>query len=120
MVAFGIRNFRNLNEGLSEMGRVLKKDGVILILEFSIPENPVVRSLYMFYFKNVLPLLGRMISGHRFAYSYLPESVRAFPQGEKLGEIMRKSGIYLSEYQLLSLGVVTLYTGRKGGAFIKK
>ena len=82
-VSFGVRNFENLIAGLSEMHRVLKSGGPMVVLEFSKPTNPVFSRLYWFYFKNILPLMGKLLSRSTNAYTYLPQSVAAFPEGEE-------------------------------------
>lgn len=113
MVAFGVRNFSDPLKGLSEMGRVLKKGGVIMVLEFSKPSLFMLKHLYVFYFLNVLPLIGRLFSGHRKAYRYLPESVLQFPEGDSFLELMRKAGFRELKKKPLSGGIATVYTGMK-------
>ena len=83
MVAFGVRNFENLGKGLTDMARVLKPGGKMVVLEFSKPNRFPIKQLYLFYFKRILPFLGGVISKDRDAYTYLPESVLNFPDGEK-------------------------------------
>ena len=92
MVAFGVRNFENLEKGLAEMFRVLKPNGMILVLEFSKPDKFPVKQLYNFYFRNILPFMGRLISGDSAAYTYLPESVSTFPDGEDFIRVLKKVG----------------------------
>ncbi len=110
-VAFGVRNFENVNKGLSEMARVLKPGGQAVILEFAQPERFPVRQLYNFYFNRVLPFLGRVISGNPHAYSYLPRSVGEFPYGDGFLEIMRHAGFSDTKYISLSFGIAAIYTG---------
>lgn len=113
MVAFGVRNFNDLEKGLAEMNRVLKPGGKILVLEFSIPQNRIFKALYLFYFLKVLPFLGGFISGNRKAYAYLPESVLKFPQGEEFLGLLQKAGFTDTHYKNLTLGIATLYQGIK-------
>lgn len=113
MVAFGVRNFNDLEKGLIEMNRVLKPHGKILVLEFSIPQNRIFKALYLFYFLKVLPFLGGLISGNRKAYAYLPESVLKFPQGIAFIELLQKAGFTETQYKTLTLGIATLYQGIK-------
>lgn len=113
MVAFGVRNFRNLGQGLSEMHRVLKPDGFVFILEFSIPENKFVRGVYLFYFRHILPLVGGWISRNREAYTYLPQSVEQFPQGKDFTEQLLKVGFQNNSFQALTFGIATLYEAKK-------
>lgn len=112
-VAFGVRNFENLGRGLDELFRVLKPGGTLCVLEFSMPRNPLIRTCYRFYSKYLLPWFGRAVSGDKSAYTYLPESVREFPDGEKFITFMRQSGFgQIAEYRL-TFGVATIYIGRK-------
>ncbi|MDK2910312.1 MAG: demethylmenaquinone methyltransferase / 2-methoxy-6-polyprenyl,4-benzoquinol methylase [Bacteroidales bacterium] len=113
MVAFGVRNFNDLEKGLAEMNRVLKPGGKILVLEFSIPQNRIFKALYLFYFLKVLPFLGGFISGNRKAYAYLPESVLKFPQGEEFLGLLQKAGFTGTQYKNLTMGIATLYQGIK-------
>lgn len=113
MIAFGVRNFSNLDQGLSEMYRVLKKGGVVVILEFSKPGNFGIKQLYNFYFRFILPFVGRIISGNKTAYTYLPESVGSFPAGEELIKILEKTGFSQTSCRSLSAGIATLYSGIK-------
>ncbi len=113
MVAFGVRNFENLEKGLTEMNRVLKKGAMILVLEFSKPKKSPVKQVYNFYFKNILPGLGKMISGDSSAYTYLPESVGKFPAGEEFLKILQKTGFSQTKQKPLTFGVATIYTGQK-------
>ena len=112
-VAFGVRNFEHLERGLSEMCRVLRPGGKVVILEFSTPERFPMKQLYRFYFRRILPRVGGMVSGDRSAYEYLPASVFAFPQGERFLEIMRRCGFRDVARRRLTFGIATLYTGVK-------
>ena len=113
MVAFGVRNFENLEKGLSEMYRVLNKGGQVMILEFSKPKAFPVKQLYAFYFKYILPSLGRMISGDQAAYTYLPESVSEFPDGENFLTILQNIGFKQVAHKSLTFGIASIYTGIK-------
>ena len=112
-VAFGVRNFAHLDLGLTEMCRVLNPGGKVVILEFSTPEHFPMKQLYNFYFKNILPFVGGLISGDRKAYEYLPASVFAFPQGEEFLNIMRNAGFSNVSQRRLSFGIASLYIGKK-------
>jgi demethylmenaquinone methyltransferase/2-methoxy-6-polyprenyl-1,4-benzoquinol methylase len=112
-VAFGVRNFENLSRGLDELFRVLKQGGSLCVLEFSNPRNPIVRFGYRFYSKNLMPWFGRLISGDKSAYTYLPESVEEFPDGEKFITFMRESGfVQITEFRL-TFGIASIYIGKK-------
>jgi len=113
IVGFGVRNFENLRKGLAEIFRVLKPDGVFIILEFSRPKNIIFRKLYFFYFRRVLPFLGRLVSKSNRAYSYLPESVLEFPDGDEFASILRTCGFINVTYKLLNLGIATVYIAQK-------
>lgn len=113
MVAFGVRNFENLEKGLLEMYRVLDNDGQVMILEFSKPKSFPVKHLYSFYFKYILPTLGRMISGDQGAYTYLPVSVSEFPDGENFLKILQKVGFNKVAHKPLTFGIASIYTGIK-------
>lgn len=112
-VAFGVRNFENLEKGLNEMNRVLNKEAVAVILEFSMPKNRVIKALYNFYFSFILPFWGRIISKDASAYTYLPESVKAFPEREDFIDIMEKVGFKNCTFKPLSFGIACLYLGYK-------
>ena len=112
-VAFGVRNFENLEKGLAEMMRVLKPGGMVGILEFSQPQKFPFKQGYNFYFKNILPGLGRMISKDSSAYTYLPESVGAFPHGKDFVDILQKVGYKSAKSRTLTFGVASFYTAIK-------
>lgn len=112
-VAFGVRNFENLGKGLSELYRILKPGGILCILEFSKPRQPLVKWGYKFYSNTLMPWIGRKVSGDASAYTYLPESVEGFPDGEKFITFMRASGFaQIREYRL-TFGIATIYIGQK-------
>lgn len=111
-VAFGVRNFENLTKGLAELRRVVKDNKSVYILEFSKVEGGLA-PFYMFYFKNVLPAIGRLVSKDSRAYTYLPDSVNAFPFGEKMRQILLDTGFKKVEYKKLSLGIATIYKATK-------
>lgn len=112
-VAFGVRNFENLEKGIGEIGRVLKPGGRLVVLEFSKPRVFPFKQLYQFYFKNILPRLGKRMSKDPKAYQYLYESVQVFPEGEAFLEKMRKQGFGNVKAKSLTLGVCTIYVGDK-------
>jgi demethylmenaquinone methyltransferase/2-methoxy-6-polyprenyl-1,4-benzoquinol methylase len=111
-VAFGVRNFENLTKGLAELRRVVKENRSVYILEFSKVEG-ILAPLYMFYFKNILPQIGKLVSKDNRAYTYLPDSVNAFPFGEKMKQILLDTGFKNVEYKKLSLGIATIYKATK-------
>ena len=111
MVAFGVRNLADLPRGLGEFVRVLKPGSRLVVLEFTEPPNPILRHLYLFYFRRILPLVGRTVSGHPWAYTYLPESVRGFPDPAGFGELMRSAGFRETSWKLLSGGIAALHVG---------
>lgn len=113
MVAFGVRNFDNLSLGLTEMHRCLSPEGSLFVLEFSKPTTPVIKQLYQFYFRYILPFLGGVISGSFKAYRYLPRTVNAFPDGRQFIDIMHKAGFIDCRAQSFTLGIATLYSGKK-------
>lgn len=111
-VAFGVRNFENLEKGLAELKRVVKDEKSVYILEFSKVEG-FLAPFYMFYFKNILPQIGKLVSKDNRAYTYLPDSVNAFPFGEKMKTILLNVGFKKVEYKKLSLGIATIYKATK-------
>jgi demethylmenaquinone methyltransferase/2-methoxy-6-polyprenyl-1,4-benzoquinol methylase len=111
--AFGVRNFENLEKGLCEMYRVLKPGGDLAILEFSQPEHFPFRQLYFFYFRNILPVIGRIVSQDTRAYTYLPESVSEFPFGEKFLKILKQNGFKEPRQKKLTFGVASIYFAKK-------
>lgn len=112
-IAFGIRNVVRRERALGEMLRVLRPGGRALILDFSLPPNALVRAVYGCYFQRVLPLVGGLVSGNRGAYRYLPESVAGFPPRERFAQLMEAQGFAEVRYEDFTLGVATLYQGRR-------
>lgn len=112
-VAYGVRNFEHLDRGYAEMYRVLKPGGMLCVLELSTPVNRCVKPFYRFYTRCLIPVVGRLISKDRRAYSYLPESIAAVPQGEHMLEIIREAGFTNARFRRLTFGVCTLYTAIK-------
>lgn len=113
IVSFGVRNFENLEKGLADMYRVLKPGGKTVILEFSRPSKFPFKNIYNFYFKAILPKIGRLVSKDRAAYTYLPESVQAFPDGESFLKVLEKVGFKNTQCKPLTFGVSSIYTGVK-------
>jgi demethylmenaquinone methyltransferase/2-methoxy-6-polyprenyl-1,4-benzoquinol methylase len=112
-VAFGIRNVQRPAEAIGEMRRALKPGGRLAILEFGLPVVPAVRPLYLWYFNHVLPRIGRVVSRHSDAYSYLPQSVGAFPWGQAFARLLEAGGFSGVRSRPLSLGIVYLYSATK-------
>lgn len=115
-VAYGVRNFEHLDQGLKEMARVLKPGGSLCVIELSEPVNPLLHSLYRLYSRTLIPMVGRLVSGDSRAYSYLPESIAAAPQRGDLTEIMTRAGLCGPTWKSLTFGVVTYYLASKPDA----
>lgn len=113
IVAFGVRNFEHLEKGLEDMFRVLKPGGRAVILEFSKPTKFPMKQLYNFYFKYILPVIGKVVSKDNSAYTYLPESVAQFPDGSKFLNILDKIGFKETQCKALTFGISSIYTGLK-------
>ncbi len=113
VVGFGVRNFQNLELGLSNLYKVLKPGGTLVVLEFSYPTNFLVKTFYNFYFSYITPLIGRIFSKDRRAYSYLTESVKAFPHNQDFVDILLKQHFKNASYKSLSWGVAAIYKGEK-------
>ena len=112
-VAFGVRNFENPDRGLCEMLRVLKPNGKVVILEFSIPQNRIFRRIFHFYFFHILPFVGRLVSKDAHAYNYLPVSVQTFPHGADFINKMENCGFSNIKIRSLTFGIAAVYTGMK-------
>ncbi len=112
-IAFGIRNIADKQRALKEFSRCLKKGGTLAVLELSTPEDRFFNALYMFYFKKVLPFVGGLFSKNLSAYQYLPESVVNFPDSKAFGDIMKSAGFLEVTWKKMTLGIVTLYVGKK-------
>lgn len=112
-VAFGVRNFEQLEKGFSEMYRVLAPGGVLMVLELSTPENPICRLLYKFYTYHIIPFIGRWLSKDRKAYIYLPQSVAVVPQGDEMLDIFRTAGFKNTYCRRMTFGACSLYWGEK-------
>ena len=112
-VAFGVRNFENLEKGIKDIYRVLKPGGQLVVLEFSQPQNAPFKQLYNFYFKNILPNIGKMVSKDSRAYTYLPESVAAFPFGNKFLAVLNTCGFAHGSTQTVTFGIASIYNAKK-------
>lgn len=110
-VAFGIRNVEHPDLACAEMARAIRPGGRLAILEFGVPRVPGIRTLYLWYFKYLLPAIGRVVSGNRVAYSYLPASVRSFPPPPQFVVMLERAGFVAVQAVPLTLGIVYLYTG---------
>lgn len=113
IVSFGVRNFENLEAGLSDMHRVLKPGGTTVIVEFSKPEAFPFKQGYNFYFKSILPLIGKFVSKDNSAYTYLPESVQQFPYGDEFLDILKKVGFKDAKCKPLTFGISSIYIAKK-------
>jgi demethylmenaquinone methyltransferase/2-methoxy-6-polyprenyl-1,4-benzoquinol methylase len=113
IVSFGVRNYQNLLAGLTEMNRVMKPGGTCVVVEFSKPRSFPFKQFYNFYFKYILPTIGKTVSKDSSAYTYLPESVQAFPDGEDFLEIYKKAGFKNTKCIPLTFGICSIYTGQK-------
>jgi len=113
-VGFGVRNLSDLPGGLAEFRRVLRPGARLVVLEFTTPPNALVRAGYHFYFHRVLPVVGRVVSGHPWAYTYLPESVKEFPGPGEFQELFRAAGFSDAGHQLLTFGIAAIHWGTSG------
>ncbi len=112
-IAFGIRNLTDVNLALREMHKVLKNNGRAIILEFSLPSNPLIRKIYLFYFRHILPRIGGLISGDQQAYNYLNNTVEAFPYGKEFCDMLSSAGFEEVRMTPLTFGIATIYQGDK-------
>jgi demethylmenaquinone methyltransferase/2-methoxy-6-polyprenyl-1,4-benzoquinol methylase len=112
-VAFGVRNFENISQGLSEISRVLKPNGKIIVLEFSNPRKFPIKQLFNFYSRKLMPSVGKLVSKDSRAYSYLPESVQAFPTEDKFAKIIEESGFVDATYENVSGGIAAIHVATK-------
>ncbi len=113
VVGFGVRNFQDLKKGLGNLLRMLKPGGILVVLEFSYPRNAFIKAFYNFYFSYITPFIGRIFSKDTRAYSYLTESVKAFPDNERFTSIMTELGYTNSSFEPLSFGIAAIYRGEK-------
>ncbi len=113
IVGFGVRNLASLEDGVRELARVLRPGAMLVILEFTTPPREPIRSLYLFYFRRVLPWIGRLISSHRSAYAYLPASVLEFPTPSALASRLEAAGFEAVEWEHYSAGIVAVHTARR-------
>ena len=113
LIGFGVRNLADLDAGLAEAGRVLKRGARFVILEFATPRWAPLRAAYLFYFRHILPAVGRMVSKHRDAYTYLPESVLAFPSPEALARRFTAAGFHDVGFELLTGGICAVHHGTR-------
>jgi len=112
-VGFGVRNLADLRVGFSALARVIRPGARLVVLEFTHPPNRVLRTLYNFYFHRILPVVGRVVSGHPWAYTYLPESVKEFPPPSELADLLRESGFKDVEWRFLTGGIAAIHVGVK-------
>ena len=112
-VAYGVRNFEHLDKGYAEMLRVLRPGGLLCVVELSTPVNPLVKPFYKFYTRAIIPTVGRIVSKDNRAYSYLPESIAAVPQGDDMLRLIRNAGFSDAAFKRLTFGVCTIYTARR-------
>lgn len=113
IVSFGVRNFEHLEKGLTDMCRVTKSGGTCIVLEFSQPKTPVIKQLYWLYNATILPLIGKLVSNDSSAYTYLPESVKAFPEGNDFLKVFEKAGFSQTKCIPLTFGICSIYLGKK-------
>jgi demethylmenaquinone methyltransferase/2-methoxy-6-polyprenyl-1,4-benzoquinol methylase len=112
-VAYGVRNFEHLDKGYLEMLRVLRPGGLLCVLELTPPSSPMVKPFYAAYTRGIIPIVGRLLSNDKRAYTYLPESIAAVPARENMLDLMRNAGFASTSYRSLTFGVCTLYTACK-------
>lgn len=119
-ISFGIRNFSDPQKSLFDIHRVLKQDGRLMIMEFAIPTNPIVRAVYFFYFRHFLPRIGNIVSKHKDAYTYLNKSVEDFPYGNQFLKMMDNAGFVNLSMQPLTFGIAMLYIGDKKSSTVSE
>lgn len=112
-ISFGIRNFNDHKKSLQNIYRVLKPKGKVLIMEFSLPKNKLIRGIYFFYFRNILPWIGNLLSGHGDAYTYLNKTVEDFPYGKEFSLLLEDAGFKNVDFKPYTFGIATLYQGEK-------
>lgn len=112
-ISFGIRNFSDHEKSLRNIYKTLRIGGRLLVMEFSLPKNFIIRNLYLFYFRNILPFIGNIVSKHKDAYSYLNKTVEDFPYGNDFKDLMIKSGFENCYYKSYTFGIASLYVGEK-------
>lgn len=112
-VAYGVRNFENLSKGYQQMHRVLLPEGILCIIELSTPTSPIIKPLYKFYTRYIIPFIGRLVSKDVRAYSYLPESIAAVPQGNDMLHLMAEAGFKNCQYKRLTFGTCTIYMAQR-------
>jgi demethylmenaquinone methyltransferase/2-methoxy-6-polyprenyl-1,4-benzoquinol methylase len=112
-IGFGFRNLHDFRSGIREMARVLKKDGLLLILELSLPQNLLLRKIFLLYLKHILPKIGGLISGSQSSYAYLSSSIIAFPRKEEVLQFLKDEGLENINYIRLSGGIASIYVGKK-------
>jgi demethylmenaquinone methyltransferase / 2-methoxy-6-polyprenyl-1,4-benzoquinol methylase len=112
-IAFGLRNLPDWSAALREMRRILRPNGHVLVLEFSLPQLPILRGLYRFYLHRCTPLIGFLLTKKKEAYKYLGDSIEEFPNGDPMCRLMETAGFGNAHYEPLTAGIVTIYTGEK-------